>query len=122
MNPYDFVRIDWSQPPERRTPVWHHRLVGQGDQQLYSGFIEVDVFTETPLFISDPRTVPQDPRKPAQSIRNKQGEYIIPGSSLKGLLRCVVETLGNGCLTLFDGNYEQERRGGRVEYKAPYRR
>ncbi len=118
MNPYDFARVDWNRPPERRQPVWHHRLVGRGDQKLYSGSIEVNVYAETPLFISDPRAVSQDPRRPAQSIKNKQGEYIIPGSSLKGMLRCVVETLGNGCFTLFDGNYEQERRN---EYKAPYR-
>ncbi len=114
MNPYDFVRIDWSKPPERRQPVWHHRLVGQGAQQLYSGHIEVDVFAETPIFVSDPRTVSPDPKKPAQFMQNKQGEYIVPGSSLKGMLRCLVETLGNGCLTLFDGQYER----GKVNYRA----
>ena len=113
MNPYDFVRIDWSRPPERRQPVWHHRLVGQGTQHLYSGFVEVDVFAETPLFVSDPRTVSPDPKKPAQFMQNAQGDYIIPGSSLKGMLRCLVETLGNGCLTLFDGQYER----GKVNYR-----
>lgn len=105
MNPYDFVRIDWERPPERHRPVWHHRLVGQGGQRLYSGHIEVDVTTETPLFIASPL----DFKKPAQSIQNKRSEYIIPGSSLKGMLRCLVETLGNGCLTLFDGKYERNQ-------------
>lgn len=113
MNPYDFARIDWNRPPERRKPIWHHQLVGQGSQRLFSGYIDVDVFAETPLFVSDPRSVPQDPRKPAQSIQNKRGEYILPGSSLKGMLRSVVETLGNGCLTLFDGQYER----GRINYR-----
>jgi len=112
MNPYDFVRIDWNKPPERHRPVWHHRFFGQGTQKLYAGSIEVDIFAETPLFIADPRTVSPDPKKPAQFIRNKHGEYIIPGSSLKGMLRCLVETLGNGCLTLFDGRYER----GQVNY------
>lgn len=113
MNPYDFARIDWKRPPERRKPIWHHQLVRQGTQ-LYSGHIEVDVFAETPIFVSDPRNVSPDPKKPAQFMQNKRGAYIIPGSSLKGMLRSVVETLGNGCLTLFDGDYE---RG-----KASYRR
>ena len=122
MNPYDFARVDWERPPDRHPPVWHHRLVGQDSQQLYAGFLEVDVIAETPIFISDPRTVPQDPKRPAESIKNKQGEYIIPGSSLKGMLRCLAETLGNGCFTLFDGDYEPERRGNRTEYKAPYKR
>jgi CRISPR/Cas system CSM-associated protein Csm3 (group 7 of RAMP superfamily) len=112
MNPYDFVRIDWSRPPKRRPPVWHHRLTGQEDQPLYSGHLEVDAYAETPLFIADPRSISPDPRKPAHSMRNQHGEYIIPGSSLKGMLRCLVETLGNGCLTLFDGQYER----GRVNY------
>ncbi len=112
MNPYDFARIDWNRPPERRKPIWHHQLAGQEARQLYSGHIDVDVFAETPIFVSDPRNVPADPKKPAQFMQNKRGEYIIPGSSLKGMLRTVVETLGNGCLTLFDGNYER----GNVNY------
>jgi CRISPR/Cas system CSM-associated protein Csm3 (group 7 of RAMP superfamily) len=113
MNPYDFARIDWNRPPERRKPTWHHQLVGQGTQRLYSGHIDVDVFAEKPIFVADPRNVSPDPKKPAQFMQNKRGEYIIPGSSLKGLLRCVVETLGNGCLTLFDGQYER----GNINYR-----
>jgi len=113
MNPYDFARIDWNRPPDRHKPTWHHQLVGQGTRQLYSGHMEVDVYAETPIFVSDPRNVPNDPKKPAQFMQNKRGEYIIPGSSLKGMLRSVVETLGNGCLTLFDGDYER----GKVNYR-----
>jgi hypothetical protein len=113
MNPYDFARIDWNKPPQRRKPIWHHQLVGGGNQRLYSGHINIDVYAETPVFIADPRNVSPDPKKPAQFMQNKQGDYIIPGSSLKGLLRCVVETLGNGCLTLFDGQYER----GKVNYR-----
>jgi CRISPR/Cas system CSM-associated protein Csm3 (group 7 of RAMP superfamily) len=108
MNPYDFVRIDWTRAPERHSPVLHHRLVGRGTQRLYSGQIEVDVKAETPLFILDPRSDPHNPARAATFIRNAQGEYILPGSSLKGLLRCVVETLGNGCLTLFDARYRDQ--------------
>lgn len=114
MNPYDFARIDWNRFPERRRPIWHHRLVGEGAQRLYTGHLEGDIYVETPLFIADPQSNSSDPRKAAQSIKNGQGEYIIPGSSLKGMIRNVVETLGNGCLTLFDGSYER----GRVNYRG----
>lgn len=113
MNPYDFARIDWNKAPERRKPTWHHRLTRKDGQQLYSGFMDIDIYAETPIFIADPRNVSFDPRQAAQSMQNKQGEYIIPGSSLKGMIRCVVETLGNGCLTLFDGDYER----GRINYR-----
>ncbi len=102
MNPYDFVRIDWQKTPERHCPVWHHRFLDKHGQPLYAGQIEMDVYTETPLFIYNP----EDTGEPLQSMQNAQEEYIIPGSSLKGMLRSLVETLGNGCLTLFDGQYE----------------
>ncbi|HTK10286.1 MAG TPA: RAMP superfamily CRISPR-associated protein [Ktedonobacteraceae bacterium] len=107
MNPYDFVRIDWQTPPPRRAPSWHHRLTGE--KKLYSGSLEIDIYAETPLFIGDPRSVSPDPRKPALSFKNGRDAYTIPGSSLKGLLRNVIETQGNGCLTLFDGRYERNK-------------
>jgi hypothetical protein len=112
MNPYDFARIDWSRIPVRRKPIWHHQLVKPGTP-LYSGSLEVDIYAETPIFISNPRTVAPNSRDPAQFMSNAQGEYIIPGSSLKGMLRSVVEALGNSCLTLFDGDYEH----GMVNYR-----
>lgn len=109
MNPYDFARIDWNRPPKRDKPTWHHRLTSPDNKQLYSGSLEIDIYAETPLFIADPRAVPSDSHQPANSMKNQQGKYIIPGSSLKGMLRSVVETIGNGCLTLFDGDYERRR-------------
>jgi len=108
MNPYDFARIDWSKPPQRHKPVWHHHLVEAG-KRLFSGSMEVDIYAETPIFIANSGVVPTDPKRPAQSMQNRQGDYIIPGSSLKGVLRSLVEALGNGCLTLFDGDYESHR-------------
>ncbi|HVB24690.1 MAG TPA: RAMP superfamily CRISPR-associated protein [Ktedonobacteraceae bacterium] len=122
MNPYDFARIDWNKPPQREMPVWHNRLTSTGTDPLYSGSIEVDVYVETPLFIADPRTAPTDPRRAAQSIKNKLGEYIIPGSSLKGMLRTVVETLGNGCMTLFDGSYERNSVNYRREVPVAFQK
>jgi hypothetical protein len=108
MNPYDFVRIDWSRPPERHQPIWHHQLV-KGGTPLYSGSLQVNIYAETPLFICDPRSIDPESREAALSMQNAAGEYIIPGSSLKGMLRSVVETLSNSCLTLFDGEYRGER-------------
>jgi CRISPR/Cas system CSM-associated protein Csm3 (group 7 of RAMP superfamily) len=99
MNPYDFVRIDWDKAPLRHKPIWHHQLAGSGQQKLYSGHLELTIDVETPLFIFDPH-------RPKSSLRNMQGDYIIPGSSLKGLLRNVTEALCRGCLTLLDGNYQ----------------
>ncbi|GCE09292.1 RAMP superfamily CRISPR-associated protein [Dictyobacter aurantiacus] len=109
MNPYDFVRIDWSKPPERHKPIWHHRLFNQTAEPLYSGQLELDIYLETPCFIADPNQTSADPTKPSRFYSNARGAYTIPGSSLKGLFRSVAETLGNGCLTLFDSSYENHK-------------
>ncbi|WP_376796466.1 RAMP superfamily CRISPR-associated protein [Thermogemmatispora sp.] len=120
MNPYDFARIDWNRPPERRKPIWHHRLFGSNLPRLYSGSLELRLTARTPIFI--PATSGREDRhKPTPFIQDGTGHYIIPGSSLKGLLRSLVETLGNGCLTLFDGNYERSKPGERSSAKAPYK-
>lgn len=102
MNPYDFVPIDTQHPPERRRPVWHNVLtLDKGNSnKLYSGYLYLYIKTETPLFIRDGNAL-SDPTKLKEHIRNKDGRQIIPGTSLKGLLRSVVETLCNGCMTVF---------------------
>ena len=99
MNPYDFVPIDWKDPPERCRPSPHDRFSG------ISGKIEGIITAKTPIFIF------HSPKKNDGSeelfIKNEQNQHIIPGSSLKGLFRNLVETIGNGCFLLYDGNYKR---------------
>ena len=97
MNPYDFVPIDWNKPPKRHRPWPHHRFDGK------SGRIEGTITAKTPLFIFHS---PKANQGVQPFIKNKQNQHIIPGSSLKGLFRNLVETIGNGCFLLFDGRYE----------------
>lgn len=114
MNPYDFVGVDWKNFPNRKEPRWHHRLTAVDNVQLYSGRIEVEIEAETPIFLPDTRANANDrskgdPTKALPFMRQQIGDqtsYILPGSSLKGVLRELVETLGNGCFTLFDRTYE----------------
>ncbi|MBV9228199.1 MAG: hypothetical protein JOZ18_02710 [Chloroflexi bacterium] len=103
MNPYDFVPLDTDHPPRRQRPVWHHTLVPGtiGSSKLYSGHLYLYIKAETPLFIHDTTSSMQDPDYPGQHLRNRWDEYIIPGTSIKGLLRTVVETLCSGCMTVF---------------------
>lgn len=110
MNPYDFVRIAWENPPQRKEPLWHHRLITTGS--TYSGRIEVQIEAERPIFLPNPEDIAKKSRDPKRPIpfqyveRGSELTYVIPGSSLKGMIRTVAETLGNGCLTLFDETYE----------------
>src|SRR5215470_15441926 len=102
MNPYDFVPIDTEHPPERRKPVWHNVLAPNEahSNKLYSGYLYLYIKAETPLFIHDATSSMQDPDYPGQHLRHKWDEYILPGTSIKGLLRTVVETLCSGCVTV----------------------
>jgi len=106
MNPYDFVQVDWKIFPKRKEPLWHHRLTAVNNAQLYAGRIEVEIEAETPIFLPDTRANANDPTRAIPFMKQKNGDqYILPGSSLKGVLRELVETLGNGCFTLLDRNY-----------------
>ncbi len=96
MNPYDFVPIeDVENPPKLQKPTLHHKFEG------LAGRIVCQLTAETPIFI--PKSEPIEPKRFIK--RNKVP--IIPGSSLKGLFRNLVETVANGCFLLFDGKYER---------------
>ncbi|RMG96647.1 MAG: hypothetical protein D6706_09905, partial [Chloroflexi bacterium] len=99
MNPYDFVPVDWNSPPQRRAPTPHHKFTG------VSGRIEGTITAETPLLIRKPG----GDDKRLQFMTNRNGKNIIPGSSLKGMIRNLVETIGNGCFKLFDGEYKDKQ-------------
>ena len=104
MNPYDFVPIDTQHPPERRRPVWHNALAPDNARpgKLHSGYLYLYIRAETPLFIPDTISREQDPRDLREHIRDKADFCIIPGTSIKGMLRTVVETLCRGCLTVIN--------------------
>jgi CRISPR/Cas system CSM-associated protein Csm3 (group 7 of RAMP superfamily) len=90
-NPYDFVRIDWDRGVERRSPSFHDRFEG------LSGRIEGTITTLTPFFIPGDR-VQRPFQDPYKRVLSGSGNHpIIPGSSLKGMIRSLVETVGYGC-------------------------
>ena len=95
MNPYDFVSL--GERPRRKPYKEHHKFDGR------AGVIKCSIETKTPIFISDGSQV-----NPMRFI-TKGRKPIIPGSSLKGLLRSVAEAAGNGCMLLFDGLYEKKK-------------
>lgn len=104
MNPYDFVPLDITNPPERRKPLWHNVLASTEayPEKLYSGYLYLYINAETPIFIRHATSSTQNPDHPGEHIYNKEGDYILPGSSIKGMLRTVVETLCRGCLTVIN--------------------
>jgi CRISPR/Cas system CSM-associated protein Csm3 (group 7 of RAMP superfamily) len=118
MNPYDFVRINWNRGVTRRDPAPHNRFTGG-----LCGRIEGTITTLTPLFI--PATLDLQQKEALQRgnraidfAHNSQRQPVIPGSSLKGLFRSLVETLGPGCWWLFDGSYKS--RDGSATIRSDY--
>ncbi len=101
MNPYDFVPIDWDESPIRKPASPHSRFSG------VSGKIEGTITAETPVFIFDS---PKRNSGAEPFITNYQGQHIIPGSSLKGLFRSLIETVGNGCLMFHELKYKYEHK------------
>lgn len=88
MNPYDFVRVVWTQPGRRGAAIPHDRFGG------ISGRLEGTIRTLTPFFIPDKRQ--GGPNDPQRFLEDAQNRAIIPGSSLKGLFRSLVETVSGG--------------------------
>lgn len=99
MNPYDFVPIDLEAPPKRHKPILHEKFV----PDTVSGTLTAKITAKTPIFVKQGST--------DQFTKNNKMEPIIPGTSLKGLFRSLVETVANGCFLKFDGQYEDRQRG-----------
>lgn len=88
MNPYDFVRVDVEEDSGPRcAPFSHDRCHG------FSGRFTGTIQTLTPLFI---RGGADQGSTAPQRFLQSQGNHIIPGTSLKGLIRNLVETVDGG--------------------------
>jgi CRISPR/Cas system CSM-associated protein Csm3 (group 7 of RAMP superfamily) len=92
-NPYDFVRFEGG--TVRRAQRVRRDAIGG-----VHGAIEGSIVAETPVFFGHSEVLPQG--KPRTSLANAKSERVIPGSTLKGLLRSVVETLAPGCVRVGD--------------------
>ncbi len=96
MNPYDFVPL--GSPSPRLPPPGHHQLAAR------SGVIHARLTTIGPFLIAK-QADSQNTIAPVGSGK------IIPGSSLKGMLRSLAEMIGGGCISLsgslyFRGGYK----------------
>lgn len=91
VNPYTFVPFP-DAPPSRDRPHGH-----AGRPELLSGKLKVTIHTKTGVLIRDfgSEKVPRD----------ADGAPFIPGSSLKGALRSLHETITGSCLRVFDSDF-----------------
>ncbi|MGH2524331.1 MAG: RAMP superfamily CRISPR-associated protein [Anaerolineales bacterium] len=112
MNPYGFVRLV-GEGPKREAAQQHEHFKG------LSGRIACTLTARTPLFVPKYRAGAADRARTHESLemyRDRQGTPLIPGTSLKGVIRNVAEAAANACFTLPNRlTYERQT----VEYDLP---
>lgn len=126
MNPYDFVPIVEDKQPQGSTPVGHDKISGK------SGWITCRITTLKPIFIPQPmndkerqrhglRVLVGHDRRRQPLYHNKyifnsvNGVSIIPGSSIKGVIRSVAEAAANSCITFFVQKYSSKKFNPAIE-------
>jgi len=98
-NPYGFVRLEPGSVKRRRA-------VDHNDAQGWWGRFEGLITAETPLFIGHSAAAQAaGPKRAAFREAGGEQRYIIPGSTLKGLFRSLIEALAPGCLRIGLTNY-----------------
>ncbi len=93
-NPYRLIPV--REEIEKRPPITHEKFKGK------CGAIHCTLKNLTPLFVGMNRNN-------NQQFLTRKGEEVIPGSSLKGMLRSLAEIVGGGCnITDPGGKYNKK--------------
>ena len=82
-NPYRLIPV--REQVERKPPLTNERING------ISGMIDCSLKNLTPLFIGGNRNI-------KEAFLTREGRFVVPGSSLKGMLRSLAEIVGGGCM------------------------
>lgn len=91
-NPFDFVFFDVSEKPSLYTVEEI-----EAGEKLYSGYLELTLKALTPVHIVGEQQAETLGHKISNSFFYKQAtQYVIPGSSIKGMLRSFIEAITNG--------------------------
>ncbi|EJL6398633.1 TIGR03986 family CRISPR-associated RAMP protein [Vibrio navarrensis] len=97
--PYHFVPLSkWVYMPDWAHLVSHDVPFRDG----ISGVIEYDLSNQTPLCVGSEQIKQADGSSLVKFARDPMGKLIIPGSSVKGMLRSVLEIAGFGKFNQFD--------------------
>ena len=77
------------------------------DNGKFTGFIDLEIETKTPIYIRDMKQIKDIDKEDYQpsTFFFKEKEYRIPGSSLRGLTRSMMEILSFGNFGFYDDKY-----------------
>lgn len=100
--PYGFVRVDPLNTEDRRHPAGHHKY----KDGTVSGTLLCEIEVLTPVHVASGTLEMQNNRQyPLYKAHVRSaGRPVIPGSSLKGAVRSVVEAISTSCLRITRAN------------------
>lgn len=107
--PYGFVEIEPLAPGDRRPPQGHERY----HPHTVSGQLEATLIVATPLHVSSGRIRMRRGRKPplVRELTRVNGQPCVPASTLKGVVRSVVEAITRSCVRVTRAPTAQLPRG-----------
>lgn len=109
INPYNFVPFRKRAEDSDHAPNYHDHW----KEHTYSGFLSLVITTETPLLMLKQVSEATDDKPAVFTVRtDSRGEPVIPGSSIKGMLRSVIEQATGSPLGIFG------HQGARFSYRA----
>ncbi|MEA1883590.1 MAG: TIGR03986 family CRISPR-associated RAMP protein, partial [Thermotogota bacterium] len=89
--PYNFIPLNTNCVPSEHETWEQIPGFDQYEKGTLSGTIEIEIKTKTPLYIRDTKTTAMHEGQQPESFFAPDGTPKIPGSSLKGLVRSMVE-------------------------------
>lgn len=100
-NPYRWVRVP-KIPPKREEPYYHHNFRG------VRGFMECRLLALTPILIGGAQKTQMGTQE-IRFLRSKRtNNFVIPGTSLKGMIRSLFEVLANAAIPFPNGRSDEK--------------
>lgn len=112
INPYNFIPADWKET-KRNSIV--------GAKGNLSGMMKCRLITKTPIAIPDTEKGVTDEAKHVTYpfMEDPDGKHMIPGSSLRGVIRSVYETVTDSCFVTVDPKQRITKRATMNECGKP---
>jgi len=107
--PYEFVEIEPLAPGDRKPPTGHE----QYHPHTVSGQLDATLIVATPLHVSSGRFKMRRGKKPplVKELTRVNGQPCVPASTLKGVVRSVVEAITHSCVRVTRAPTAQLPRG-----------
>lgn len=105
VNPYTFVPLPASTEPGQICPRGEPQGHAAWLPGNLSGHIDIRWEALSPVMVRTSREEGDPGDEPVGTMASRAGRYLVPGSSVKGAVRSLHETIAGGCLRVVDPGY-----------------